>query len=142
MTLTRAASAAYAVLVLVLVLAPAMVVRAAGARGGAGVVGTSDLLAVSAVTGAAAAVLAWRRLSAPDGADPASRWIAALGALGVLAAGATAVPTVVLHTAAASTASVLTPGVWGGGLAVAVLAAEAVRGGLVRWLAPVPTSRR
>ena len=133
----RAAAAAYALLVLGLVLAPALVVRVAGGRGGAGVVDSADLLGVGAVTGVVAAVVAWRRVSAPGAADPASRWIAALGALGVLGAGATAVPTIVLLTITrVPGAATLAPVLWGGALAVAVLGAETVRRRLLRWLTP------
>ncbi|WP_100497925.1 hypothetical protein [Geodermatophilus chilensis] len=144
MSLGRTAAAAYAVLVLVVVLAPAVVVRAAGDRGaGAGVVGSADLLGAGAVVGVVAAVVAWRRVSAPGAAGPASRWIAALGALGVLATGATAVPTIALHAVTGvPDGPTLAPVLWAGALAVAVLCAETVRRRLLRWLTDEETHGR
>lgn len=142
MTLARAAATAHAVLVLVVVVAPAVVVREAGHRAG-GDTGSGDLLLAGTVVGTAAAVLAWRRLTAPGGPPLTDRWIAALAGLGVLAPAATAVPAVVLHwlTGVPGGAD-LVPLLWGGSLAVAVAAADVVQRRLPRWLSSTASAAR
>ncbi len=138
MSPARAAAGGYAVLVLAVVLAPAIVVRAAGERGaGAGVVASADLLGVGTGVGIVAAVIAWRRLTDPSPVESASRWIAALSALGVLATGASAIPAVALYAVTGCPGGpVLVPVLWGVALAGAVLCAETVRRRLLRWLTP------
>jgi hypothetical protein len=142
-TPARATAAASAVLVLSVVVAPALVVRAAADRGGAGVVAGTDLVAAGSAVGAVAAVLAWRALTTPTDAAPTDRWIAALTGFAVLAAGATALPTAALYAVSGvARDSVLVPGLWGGALAVAVLGAEAARRRLLRWLLAAPAAPR
>ena len=135
MTLSRAAAAGYSALVASLVVGPALVVRSAGERGGAGTVGSTDLLLVSAAVGAVGAALAWRAMSTTEAGDPADRWIAALCALAVLAPGATLLPTVALHLSAGIPGSAgLAPWLWGAALALAGGLAVAAGLRVRRWL--------
>lgn len=132
MTGPRSAAGGYALIVALVVLAPALVLRAAARRGGIPATGTADVLAVSAAIGAVAAVLAWQGvLRAEDG----GRWAGALAGLGVLAPAAVGLPTLALRTVAwlpadLTTRPWLAPAVWGGGLALAVLAGA----GTQRWV--------
>ncbi|GAB3348967.1 hypothetical protein [Modestobacter lapidis] len=142
MTVPAAAAAGYSLLVLAAVVAPAVVLESAGDRGGVrGAVG-ADLIGVSAAVGVPAAVLAWRgvRRTTRAGRSRTDVWIAASCGLVTVAVAASALPTVVLHATTGlpvldADAGWPVPALWAVCLGAAVVAGEASRRGVLRWLA-------
>jgi membrane protease YdiL (CAAX protease family) len=145
-----ASAALYAVAVFAVVVAPGTVLVVAGARAGLPrMLADLDLVAVSAVVGAAYALVAHRRLrrQAGRGRAQADVWIAALNALSVLAVLASVLLAVALHLLAA----VQTPlaaaewpllALWGLLQLTAVVLAESTERAVFAWLSAPGRRRR
>ncbi|SOC50052.1 hypothetical protein SAMN05660748_2790 [Blastococcus aggregatus] len=141
MTLARAIAGTYSALVLGAVVAPALVLEHAGDRGGLGASDGADLIGASMAVGVPAAALAWRRMR-PSAWRSGSRTdvgIAGLISFSVLAAAASALPTLVLHATTGLAAldadsGWAVPVVWALTQAAAVVAGEATHRGVLCWL--------
>jgi hypothetical protein len=141
--LGRSLAVVYAVIDAAVVIAPAVAVRATGARAGIEGEYDLDLLVASAVVGGVHAVVAWRRLV--DEERMAERaidvWIAAIDALVVLAFASTWLIAGVLlgftdwHALLARRGAPVVV-LWTGVALVAVVMAELTGRGVYRWLEP------
>ncbi|MGY1770979.1 hypothetical protein [Blastococcus sp. SYSU D00813] len=139
MTLARVVAGGHAVLVAAAVVAPAVVLRAAGDRGGLPPERTGDVLAVSCAVGLVAAVLAARRLHAGTG-TLAERWGAEAVGLAVLAPLAATLPVLTFLAVAArlpaevATGRGMVPAAWAASLVLALLVAAGARRAVRRWV--------
>lgn len=138
----------YAVVDFLVVLAPALAVKVASDRGGMGDTKALDLLAASAILGAAHAVVAGARLRSEERTvvRRPDMWIAALDALVVLTLAATILPVVVLWGFADEHASLANRGypvvaLWFGVQLSAIVLAETTGRVVFWWLEPHPRSR-
>jgi hypothetical protein len=137
-----AVAAGFALVGFVVVLVPAITVQSEVLNAGVGSI-DDDVLAASAVVGAAHVVLAWRRLRDEEriAARRLHLWIAALNALVVLALSASVLLLLVLYWFPDEHASIANRGfpvflLWAGVQGVAILLAEATARFFFWWLEP------
>jgi hypothetical protein len=137
-----AVAAGFVIVGFVVVLAPAVAVQPAVLNAGVGSL-DDDVLAASAVVGAAHVVLAWRRLRDEEriAARRLHLWIAELNALVVLALSASVLLLLVLYWFPDEHASIANRGfpvflLWAGVQGVAILLAEATARFFFWWLEP------
>ena len=141
--LARSLAAVYAVVDAAVIIAPAVTVRATGAKAGIEGEYDLDLLLASAAIGIVHGVVAWRRLVDEERAAERAIdvWIASIDALVVLAFCTTFIITAVLlgftdvHALLAQRGAPVVL-LWAGAALVAVVLAELTGRGVYRWLEP------